>query len=448
MVTGTVLGGRYLIEEKLAAGGMGAVFRALDQKLDRPVALKVLKEELAHDERFVERFRREAQAAGALSHPNVAAVYDLGTDGDRYFIVMELAQGRDLARLLREEGRLSPDRAARLGLQIARALAHAHAAGVVHRDIKPANVIVGEGDTVKVTDFGIARAVGQSTLTAAGSVLGTAEYISPEQAEGRPVGPPADIYSFGVVLYEMLTGSVPFTGESALAVAMRHVREELPRPSALVADIPPSLERVVLQATEKDPRARFSEAREVASVLEGFLSSDGEPALAETVPMERTVWPIPGGRYDPERLGRKVLAGVAVLTLVALLLVIARLQDQSAPTNDRPARARAENASGKGREVMVLKDNVIGLPYQDVVSQLESAGLVVSTEEIASDGYEEGRVAATDPPPGSEVTAGDPVTLFLSTGPSDEEEEEDHPGRSHKAHKAHKTKPPKDKDDT
>jgi hypothetical protein len=447
MVTGTVLGGRYRIEERLASGGMGAVYRATDQKLDRPVALKILKEELAHDERFVERFRREAQAAGALSHPNVAAVYDLGIDGDRYFIVMELAQGRDLARLLREEGRLSPERAARLGVQIARALAHAHAAGVVHRDIKPANVIVDEGDRVKVTDFGIARAVGQSTLTVAGSVLGTAEYISPEQAEGRAVGPRADIYSFGVVLYEMLTGSVPFTGESALAVAMRHVREEMPRPSALASDIPSSLERVILRATEKDPSARFADASELALVLEGFISSGGEPTSTETVPMERTVWPIPGGRYDPEKLGRKVLAAAAILTFIALLLFIARLQDRSAATNGRPAGARAENAARESAETMVLRENVIGLPYQDVVSQLEDAGLVVSTEEIASDRYEAGMVAATDPPPGSEVTAGDPITLFLSTGPSDEDEEDDHEVKHHKTHKTEPPKKPKkDKD--
>lgn len=432
MVTGTVLSGRYRIEERLAVGGMGAVYVANDERLGRRVALKVLKEELAHDPRFVERFRREARAAGGLSHPNVAGVYDFGEHGERYYMVMELAQGRDLARTLREQGPLSSERAARIASQIARALAHAHAAGVVHRDVKPANVIVDEADRVKVTDFGIARAAGDSTLTATGSVLGTAHYLSPEQAGGSEVGPASDIYSLGIVLYEMLTGSLPFTGDSAVAVAMRHISDDVPPPSALVAGIPGGLDDVVARATAKEPGARFAGTAAMAEAIESAMRPTAEaagPAAmagAETEVMDQTVWPIPGTRWDPQRLGRMVLIGFAVLALIAFSLLLLRLRDAG---DKQPSRATERQPSQEvetqePQEGFVILDEIIGADYEEILPELEAAGLEVNTEEADSE-EPAGTILETDPAVGERVAEGDTITLVVSTGEVDEDDDEE-----------------------
>ena len=258
---------RYHLEERIAAGGMGTVWAAQDERLGRRVAVKMLKDDLAGDPRFVERFRREARAVAALGHPNIANVFDYGEDHGKHFIVMELVEGRDLARLLREEGPMNAGRAAGIAAQACEALGHAHLAGVIHRDVKPGNVMVGDDDRVKVTDFGIARAQGDTSLTATGSVLGTSHYLSPEQAAGGSIGPPSDVYSMGCVLYEMLTGAVPFTGESPVGIAMRHVSEEVPPPSSLAADVPPAVDDVVAKATAKDPKDRFADGRDMAAAL-------------------------------------------------------------------------------------------------------------------------------------------------------------------------------------
>ncbi|MDP9067734.1 MAG: protein kinase [Actinomycetota bacterium] len=471
MVEGTLLSDRYRIEERLATGGMGAVYAATDQRLGRRVAVKVLKEGLADDQRFVERFRREARAAGALSHPNVAGVYDFAEHAGRHYMVMELAQGRDLSWVLREEGPLSPERAARIGSRIARALAHAHAAGVVHRDIKPANVIVDDSDKVKVTDFGIARAVGDSSLTATGSMLGTAHYISPEQASAGEVGPRSDIYSLGIVVYEMLTGTLPYTGDSAIAVAMRHVSEEVPAPSAINGQVPQALDAFVARATAKDPKDRFADAGHMATALEETLGGTVEtptaamgvaaPAAATaamtgaaagaTQTLGQTVWPIPGERWDPQRLGRRVVLFFAALSLIALLLLLFRLggdeqpaaavggQEQvESPIEEPVAEETAAEPSGN----YVLSEDVIGADYREVEEILKEAGLSVGKEDVDSDEFPKDAVVATDPPPGTELEEGDAVTLFVSKGEDFEEEDDDEgpPGHS-------KGKGPKEKDD-
>ena len=438
-------------------GGMGSVYLATDERLDRRVALKVLKEELADDERFVERFRREARAAGALSHPNIAGVFDFGQHEQRYYMVMELAEGRDLARVLREEGPLSPERSVRIASQIAQALAHAHAAGVVHRDIKPPNVIIGEADRVKVTDFGIARAVGDSTLTATGSVLGTAHYISPEQAGGGEVGPPADIYALGIVLYEMLTGSLPFTGDSALAVAMRHVSDDVPPPSDLNPDVPANLDAVVARAAAKDPRDRFDSADEMAEALAGALGSTAEVATSvmagagagvaaagATERFESTVWPIPGGRYDPQRLGRIVLISLGALAVIALLLFALRLRDtgeqrraaaerqeqrQTAPIEVEETE-QAQGTQGAAPEGVVISEDFIGTDYREVADILTQAGLDVSTEPVSSEDFGPDAVVETSPPVGTTLSEGDAITLFVNavSEDGDDEEEDDEEG--------------------
>ena len=232
-----VLGGRYRLVRHLARGGMAEVYVAEDQLLNRTVAVKVLFPELAHDEAFVERFRREARAAASLNHHNIVSVYDFGEDEGSWFIVMEYVEGRNLRDIIRSEGQLDPPRAAALGAEVAAALAAAHAQGIIHRDVKPANVLIAaDAGTVKVADFGIARAAGaRQGLTMPGTVLGTATYLSPEQAQGAEVDFRTDVYSLGMVLYEMLAGKPPFTGDSPVAVAYQQLSQTAPPPSTRTA---------------------------------------------------------------------------------------------------------------------------------------------------------------------------------------------------------------------
>ncbi|GAB3875655.1 protein kinase domain-containing protein [Terrabacter terrigena] len=258
---------RYTLRERIAVGGMGEVHLATDGRLGRVVAVKVLAPAVAHYPESVERFRREATTAAALSHPNIAQVYDYGVDGSSHFIVMEHVDGSDLSRLLRQVGRLTPSDAVRIAEQVCSALGAAHRAGVVHRDIKPGNVIVRPDGTVKVTDFGIAQALGQASLTDTGTVMGTAAYVSPEQARGQATTPATDIYSLGILLFQMLTGSVPFEGDTPVAIAMRHLDEPVPLPSSRVHDLPANLDDVVVRATAKVPSERYADAEAMAMAL-------------------------------------------------------------------------------------------------------------------------------------------------------------------------------------
>src|SRR4051794_25559610 len=266
-IIGELFDGRYRLERRIGTGGMADVYLAEDESLGRNVAIKVLAERYAEDEQFVERFRREAQAAAGLNHPNIVSIYDRGEADGSYYIAMEFLDGRSLKDEIVEDGPLPAPRAIDYALQILQALRFAHRNGVVHRDIKPHNIIVGRDRRLKVTDFGIARA-GASQMTEVGSIIGTAQYLSPEQARGQQVRPPADLYSLGVVLYEMLTGRVPFDGDSAVAIAMKHVSENPRPPRELNPSIPPALEQVVLRALAKDPALRYQSADEMAADLE------------------------------------------------------------------------------------------------------------------------------------------------------------------------------------
>jgi serine/threonine-protein kinase len=429
---------RYRLDEQLAAGGMGTVFAGTDLRLNRRVAVKVLKEQFAGDPRFVERFRREARSVAALSHPNIASIYDYGEEDGRQFIVMELIEGADLARVLRSDAPLSPERATRVATEMCAALSHAHAAGVVHRDIKPANVIIGTDGRVKVTDFGIARAVGDSTLTATGSMLGTAHYLSPEQAVGSPVTATSDIYSAGIVLYEMLTGSVPFTGDSAVAVAMQHVSEEVPAPSSVNKNVSPTLDAVVQRATAHDPGARFAGADAMIDALRGGM---GAAARTEALPvkqpstekMDQTVWPIPGERWDPRKVGRVVVITFAMLGLVAGAALGWRLLSNE---NRRPkSEAQEEGGGGGAREEQppattseptptetpssfVVPEGLIGQEFKDAEKTLKDAGFKVEKVDVDSEEPKD-TIVGVDPPPGSEVASGDTITLFVSKGEED-----------------------------
>ncbi len=433
---GALLGGRYRLGEKLAAGGMGSIHSATDEKLGRGVAVKLLRAELAGDPVFVERFRREARAAAALSHPNVAAVFDFGEDeAGAPFIIMEAVDGRDLARILREEGPLPPETAAEIGAQIASALAHAHSAGVIHRDVKPANVMVTPGQRVKVTDFGIARAVGDSTLTATGSVLGTAHYLSPEQAGGSPAGPRSDIYSLGIVLYEMLTGSLPFTGESAVAVAMRHLSDEVPRPSDLREDVPAEFDTIVSIATAKDPTDRYASAEEMAKALRSW--GDTELLPVQGTATTSVLKPIYGDRWDPRKIGTVVLIVLGVLGLLAATLLIARATggQDDAKRERRKANAaeRSERAGSPSPSVTEpeedgpIMEDVLGFDYKEVKKEIEDLGYEVEVVFDDDSEFERDTIISTDPPEGSSLTEGQTITLYVShsKGHSDKDEDED-----------------------
>ena len=257
--TDTVVDGRYRIERRLGSGGMADVYLALDQQLGRKVALKVLYRRFAEDPEFVERFRREASAAAGLQHQHVVSVYDRGEWEGTYYIAMEYLEGHSLKALISQHAPLEPDIAIDYAIQILRAARFAHRRGVIHRDLKPHNVIVDDEGVLTVTDFGIARA-GASDMTQTGSIMGTAQYLSPEQAQGHAVSQQSDLYSVGIVLYEMLTGRVPFDGDSAVAIALKQVGEAPVPPSAYNAAVTPQLEQVVLRALEKDPAARYPDA--------------------------------------------------------------------------------------------------------------------------------------------------------------------------------------------
>jgi len=327
------LTGRYRVEALLGSGGMAQVYRGTDTVLSRSVAIKVLSSDYSRDPAFVERFRREARAAARLNHPTVVSVYDTGSDDGVHFIVMEFVSGRTLAQILAAEGPLPPERAAAISARVAEALSFAHEAGLVHRDVKPGNVMLTDRGDVKVMDFGIARAAsgpGQA-ITETTSILGTAAYLSPEQAEGKPVDPRSDIYSLGVVLYELLTGHPPFSGSSPVAVAYKHVMEEPVPPSAVRSGVPPALEAIAMRALAKDPSRRYPSADLMRADLEaaagGGTASPVPVPETERLGRDRTetLPPVvaPPTRRPPSRRRAWpfVLAAVAAAAVIALIVV-------------------------------------------------------------------------------------------------------------------------------
>src|SRR5918998_119122 len=275
----TLFDGRYRILRKLGSGGMANVYLAEDEDLGRRVAIKILNDRYASDDTFNERFRREAKSAAALSHPNIVSIYDRGEADGRPYIAMEVIEGRSLKELVVARGPLPIGQAVAYAKQVLGALRFAHRHGIIHRDIKPHNILLGNENRLKVTDFGIARA-GASQMTEVGSIMGTAQYLSPEQARGAPVTAASDLYSVGIVRYEMLTGKTPFNGETPIEIAMKHLNEVPRAPSELRSEIPPELDQIVLRALAKDPHERYQAAEELTADLNRFEA--GLPVAPET----------------------------------------------------------------------------------------------------------------------------------------------------------------------
>ncbi len=437
----TFVDGRYVVERLLGSGGMARVYLTHDEVLDRHVALKVLRDQYADDEEFTQRFRHEARSVASLSHPNIVSVYDQGRSEDgALYIAMEYVPGGTLKERIRREGHLEPGAAVGVALQIAHALSEAHDKGVVHRDVKPQNVLVTEKGDVKVTDFGIARAAESASTgpTATGAVLGTAAYMSPEQAGGDPVGYESDLYSLGVVLYEMLTGKLPYEAQSTIAQAMMHVNEPPRSPRQANPDVPESMDALTLKLLAKDPQDRYPSAAALARDLErvrsGLSLADVD---TETVQMTAPPPPLSAGAGQrtaktvlqppataPSRTprrggrGRRGLRYALALLLFGLVL-LSPLAFASGLLEGLGTWGSGGDEDGSDAEEAA---NLVRVPelYGSRTAQadLAAVGLKLGRQdETPNDAVPAGVVSEQDPPEGTEVEEGSPVDMVVSTGP-------------------------------
>jgi len=441
-VNGTTLSGRYELIERVGGGGMALVYKAKDTLLHRHVAVKVLRQQYVHDEEFIRRFRREAQSAASLSHPNVVSIYDVGQDGDTHFIVMEYIEGSNLNDIIKAQAPLQPAEAVHIATQICDALEHAHANGIIHRDIKPHNILIGKNGRVKVTDFGIARAITTSTITQTGSVIGSVHYFSPEHAKGVSAGEKSDLYSLGIVLYQMLTARLPFIGESPISVALKHLQEPVEEPRVVNPMIPQSVENVILKSLRKRPEERYASAGEMLRDLETCLSperrdekkwtyasdfepdeeatrvvpairpdmvpspasnaqdKDGSPGGADGAPVWRD-----GNYEDEDEKARGGNPWVKPLIWFGVLLVLL---------------GGAWYGVKKVQEIFVIPTvvvpNVEGLRLDMAKAQLEAAGLVVEEPifEFSRETPADYVISQTEKE--EEVKPGTPIRLYVSKG--------------------------------
>jgi eukaryotic-like serine/threonine-protein kinase len=415
----SVFDGRYLIIRKLGTGGMANVYLAEDQELGRRVAIKILDDRHANDVQFVERFRREATNAAGLSHPNIVSIYDRGEAEGTYYIAMEYLDGRTLKELILRRGPAPVKTAIDYTRQILAALRFAHKNGIVHRDIKPHNVLVDSEGRLKVTDFGIARA-GASQMTEAGSIIGTAQYLSPEQAKGAPVDQTSDIYSVGIVLYELLTGAVPYTGDTPVEIAMKHLSQVPEPPSTIEPQIPHEVDSIVLRSLAKDPGDRYQSADEMDADLERAANGlPVAPATEEAATMvlsaadTGTMAALGSSRgqpprapvyYDePPRRRRSLWPWLVALLLVGAAVVAGwyvYMQLQSQLKSNQP----------------IAVENYVGLHESDAVFKIHQRGLTPQVVRRPNDVQPETIVYQQDPAPGNRIDKGNTVTIFVSTG--------------------------------
>jgi eukaryotic-like serine/threonine-protein kinase len=439
---GRTLDGRYRVLRRIADGGMATVYLAVDERLDREVALKVMREHLTHDESFVTRFRREARSSASLSHPNVVAVFDQGEDDGHIFLAMEYVPGQTLRDVMREEGLLSPRAALDVLDPVLQALAEAHTKGLIHRDVKPENVILNDNGTVKVADFGLARAVTSQTVTSTqGVLLGTVAYLSPEQVERGIADARSDVYAAGLMLFEMLTGTKAFTGETAIHVAYQHVHGGVPNPSSRVAGLPPALDELVAVATARDPDERPADAAEFLTLVRRTRATipagalDARPAgvaagVAAAQPTATAALPLQRARPAAEAAG-----GVATRPrseTVAIALPPPPLEGRVVATGGGAPRRRrwwpAVVASaliaglsawffllGPGATATV--PSVQGRTQSEAVSAVRKAALDPKVTQAFSEKVATGVVISTDPAAGTTVRRGTDVALVVSKGP-------------------------------
>lgn len=425
---GRTFNNRYKLTERVGLGGMAEVYRAEDNVLGRTVAVKVMLPQYAADPTFTKRFRQEAASAANLQSPYIVSIYDWGLDGETYYIVMEFLRGTDLKTAIKERGAINQRKAAEIGSQVAQALSVAHAGGIIHRDIKPQNIMIQPDGNIKVMDFGIARA-GDAGLSQTATVLGTAHYVSPEQAQGKELTGASDIYSLGVVLYEATTGKLPFDGQDAVSVAVKQVNELPAPPSTINPNIDPALEAIIMKAMEKDPERRFKDASEMRHILNDYLA--GRPVNLGD---------------DISGLKTQVMGGVAPVNGTAVMNPVGGANGDAGRTTVNKAYAADANDEGKkkskrnvvigvvvallavigivaaamalgGNQEMVNVPDVSNKPIAEARSELQAAGFTIGTEtEVYNPDVEAGNVVSTDPAAGVQAAKGSSVNITISKG--------------------------------
>lgn len=462
---GTMIGNRYEVVEKVGTGGMADVYRAMDHRLNRYVAVKILKNEYSEDTKFVTKFRQEAQAVACLSHPNVVAVYDVGEEQGMHFIVMEFVEGITLKSYIEKKGKLSVREAVGIGIQIASGLEAAHNSHIIHRDIKPQNILISRDGTAKVTDFGIAKAASSNTITA--SAMGSVHYISPEQARGGFSDEKSDVYSLGVTMYEMLSGTLPFTGESAVAVALAHIQEEAVPLTAMDATIPKGISDIVAKCMQKKADFRYPTSADLIADLKMFLqdpegeygvvkplyentdtifikptdvnrikaasqTTTGDSGMTAAEPEDKKAGEEDSGEVDP-KLEKALIGGsivVAIIIGIVIIYVIGKVfgfwggasgSTEATPTPEVTSSAASATATPEASDSAqkVTVDNVAGMTTEEAKTALSQKGLSnVKVSEQQSDTVSAGKVISTDPEDGTEVEKDAEITLIVSSGTS------------------------------
>ncbi len=426
IMKGQKISDRYQIIKSIGEGGMANVYLAYDTILDRNVAVKVLRGDLANDEKFVRRFQREALSASSLSNPNIVEVYDVGEDNGEYYIVMEYVEGKHLKALLKKRGKLTVPEVIDITLQITNGLSVAHDSYIIHRDIKPQNILILENGMIKITDFGIAVAMNATQLTQTNSVMGSVHYLPPEQASGKGATLQSDIYSIGILMYELLTGKLPFRGDNAVEIALKHLKEPMPSIRDEIPDIPQSVENIILKATAKNPKNRYSDAREMHEDLKTCLDESRANELKITfkypendyddTKLLKTVKPEKKKEVSKEKVGEEVVA-------------------KKTKTNDSQNKMLITLASVFVGLVVIITTIFVLIPkitsskqaavpdvtnytVTDAIKALQDAGFVVSDEqrEEANENVEEGRVSRTSPAIGSIRKEGTEVIIYRSLG--------------------------------
>jgi len=430
IMKGQKINDRYQIIKSIGEGGMANVYLAYDTILDRDVAVKVLRGDLSNDEKFVRRFQREALNASSLSHPNIVEVYDVGEDNGQYFIVMEYIEGKNLKDLLKKRGKLTTSEVVDIMSQIADGLSVAHDSYIIHRDIKPQNIMILENGLVKITDFGIAMAMNATQLTQTNSVMGSVHYLPPEQASGKGSTLKSDIYSMGILMYELLTGKLPYRGENAVEIALKHLKEPLPSIRDVLPDLPQSVENVILKSAAKNPKNRYNDAREMYEDLKTCLDEDrlNEPKLEYQYPeldgdnkkftkqVENAISAEDIDDDDTEDLKVKEVTEEEVKKENKLLIVLASIFTGLIVIVAAVVFMGSKFFNQKDLKV----PDVTGKTEKEAVELIQDAGFEVtdSAVEISDDTVEEGLVVKTSPPAGAKRAKGQKITLYISTGDS------------------------------